>query len=72
MEWLRAHIKAKPNLAMSIPTFLCFVQFIASIVDIIKTKTFSYDLVVQLLSSLDGVETLVLFVVMMALKDEKK
>jgi len=56
---------------MSIPTFLCFVQFIVSLVNIIKTRQFNYEVVVQLLSSLDGFEAVVLCAIMLALKEKK-
>ena len=65
------YIKSKPNLVMSVPTFLCFVQFISSIVEMVKARKFDYDSMIQLLSSLDGFETVVLCFVMLALKKKK-
>lgn len=71
MKNLREYIKSKPNAVMSIPTFLCFIQFISSIIELIKLRKFDYDTVVQLLSSLDGFETAILCVVMLAMRDKK-
>lgn len=72
MKRLREYIKSKPNLVLSIPTFLCFLQFISTVVDLIKLRKFDYNSVIQLLSSLDGFEAFILCIVLMALKKETK
>lgn len=72
MNKLREYIKNKPHLAMSIPAFLCFLQFVSTVWDMIRDKKFEYNSIIQLLSSLDGFETMILCIIMIALKDKTK
>ena len=72
MKWLRDYIKNKPNHALSVPAILCFVQFLTNLWEIIKTGVFDSNAMNQLLSSADGFEAVVLFAIMIALKNKKK
>lgn len=72
MSWLKNHIKNRPNYALSIPAVLCFMQFLSELIDIIKTRTFDSNAITQLLSSADGFESVVLFIIMLVLKTKNK
>ncbi len=72
MKWIYEYIKNKPNHALSIPAVLCFIQFITSIFDILSTGVFDNNVLNQLLSSADGFEAVLLFIIMLALKSKTK
>jgi hypothetical protein len=72
MKRIRDYIQSKPATVMTVPTFLCFIQFISSLIEMVKARKFDYDSVIQLLSSLDGFETVVLFFIMVVLKNKKQ
>lgn len=72
MEKLRALLKDHPNIAISIPALLCFVQFVYEIYEIIKTRQFDANALSQLVSSANGFEAVCLFVIMLALKNRNK
>lgn len=72
MKWLRKLIKNKPNHALSVPAILCFIQFVTSVVDILRTGVFDTNTMSTLLSSADGFETVLLCVIMLALKDKNR
>jgi len=64
--------KESPNFAISIPTILCFIQFIYEALDIMDGQTFDGDRFGQLLSSANGFETVCLCLIMLVLKRKKK
>lgn len=72
MNKLRKYIKSKPELAISIPTILCFIQFTTDLINAIKSGFIDSNTMTQLLSSANGFETVVLVIVMMVLKDKQK
>jgi hypothetical protein len=72
MKWLREYIKNKPNHVLSVATVLCFIQFISNIFTIFRTGVFDSNTLNHLMSSADGFETVVLCVIMLALKDKNK
>ena len=71
MKRIKEYIKSSPNAVLSIPAILCFIQFSISVYDIFSTHTFNLDALSGLLSSVDGFETVVLCIIMLALKRKK-
>lgn len=72
LDKLREYLKTKASLAISLPTVLCFIQFVAEIGDIIKAGKMDNAAFTQLLSSANGFETVVLVVIMIVLKEKSK
>lgn len=72
MDKLRKMLKEKPHIAISIPAILCFLTFITNLVASLKDGNIDSSELHQLLSTADGFETVVLFAVMLVLKDKKK
>jgi hypothetical protein len=72
MHRVRELLKNNPHFAISIPTILCFVQFVYEIIEIVKTGKFDSTMLNQLISSANGFEAVCLFVIMLVLKDKKK
>lgn len=72
MRRIKKYIKSKPELAISVPAILCFIQFSMNLFEVFKTGIFTSQAMTQLLSSADGFETVVLCVIMVALKDKRK
>ncbi len=68
----REFLKNNTQFALSIPTILCFVQFIYEIIEIIKTRQFDSNALNQLISSANGFEAVCLFIIMLVLKEKKK
>lgn len=71
MEWLKQYLKSNPHVVISVPTVLCFVQFLTSIFGAFRNGVFDNNTFNQLLSTADGFESVVLFMIMLALKDKK-
>jgi hypothetical protein len=72
MEWLKKHLKSNPQVAISLPTVMCFIQFIYDLLDIFKSGHFDNTVFAQLISSANGFEAVVLCIIMLALKEKKK
>lgn len=68
----RNYVKRKPHVAIGIPALLCFVTFIINFIAAISDGVIDAKELHQLLSTADGFEAVVLFVVMLVLKDKKK
>lgn len=72
MKRLRSYIKNKPTHALSVPAVLFFIQFVMNLFQVFKTGVFDTNAMNKLLSSADGFETVVLCVIMLALKKKSK
>jgi hypothetical protein len=72
MRKLKRNIQNKPCLALSIPAVLCFITFVTNIVQALKDGNIDSNELHQLLASADGFETVVLCVIMMALRKKKQ
>lgn len=68
---IREYLKNNPNVAISLPTILCFIQFITDVIDIFKTGEFNSNMLNQLVSSANGFEAVSLFFIMLILKNKK-
>lgn len=71
MRKLHQFLKENPNIAISLPAILCFVQFVYEIIEIIENRRFDTTILNQLISSANGFEAVCLFVIMLALKNKK-
>lgn len=72
MGKIRDKLKEKPHLVLSVPALLCFVTFITNLVASLKDGNIDSNELHQLLSTADGFETVVLVIIMLALRDKKK
>ena len=72
MDKLREFLKHKLHIIISIPAILCFITFVTNLIAALEDGYIDGYELHQLLSTADGVETVVLFVVMMVLKDKNK
>ena len=72
MSKLREFFHDNPNIVISIPAILCFIQFVYEIVEIIETGQFDANAFSQLCSSANGFEAVCLFVIMFVLKRKDK
>jgi hypothetical protein len=72
MKKLRDYIKKKPHIVLTVPALLCFVTFIVNLLHALKDGNIDVNDYHQLLATADGFETVVLFIIMVALKDKKK
>lgn len=72
MDRLRKFLKKKPHLVLSAPAILCFITFITNLVKALSDGNIDSNEFHTLLASADGFETVVLFIVMLVLKDKKK
>ena len=65
-------LRNKPHVAISVPAILCFVTFLTNLYSSLSDGVIDSNELHQLLSTADGFETVVLFAVMLVLKDKKK
>jgi hypothetical protein len=72
MSKLREFFNDNPNIAISIPAILCFIQFVYEVIEIIETRDFDANAFSQLCSSANGFEAVVLFGIMFVLKRKDK
>jgi len=63
MRRFRNYILSKPHVAISVTALLCFVQFISGLYGALRAGMFDNNTINQLLSSADGFESVVLFVI---------
>lgn len=72
MAKIRKYLKSKPHIAISVPAVLCFVTFITNLITAFQDGNIDGNELHQLLSTADGFETVVLFMVILVLRDKKK
>lgn len=72
MEWLREIIKNKPHIVLSMPAILCFITFCMNLFTALTDGKIDANELSSLLGTADGFETVVLFIVMVALKNKKQ
>ncbi len=71
MDW-RKLIKEKPHLVLSVPVFLSCTSFITNLFTFMKDGIIDSNELHQLMSSVDGFETVLLAIIMFAFKKKKK
>lgn len=72
MGKIRDKLKEKPHLVLSVPALLCFVTFVTNLIASLKDGNIDSNELHQLLSTADGFETVVMILIMLALRDKKK
>jgi hypothetical protein len=72
MKRLLSLLKKNPHVAISVPTILCFITFITNLVSALSDGVIDSTELHQLLSTADGFETVLLFVIMIVLRNKKK
>lgn len=72
MRKIKSYFKKKPHMALSVPAVLCFITFITNLIKALSDGNIDTNELHALLASADGFETVLLFVVMLVLKDKKK
>lgn len=72
MQWLNDLIKKHPFKALLLPTGLSGLSFIGSLAGSLSDGNIDGSELHDLLSSANGLETLLLMVIMVALKQQKK
>ena len=69
---IRVYLLNKPHVALSVPAVLCFVTFITNFIASLKDGIIDDVEYHRLLSTADGFETVVLVIIMLALRNKKK
>lgn len=72
MDWLKNLITSKPHIAIAFPAMLSTLSFFGNLFTFLSDGKIDNNELHQLLSSANGFETLVLLVIMFALKEKKK
>lgn len=65
-------IRDKPHVAIGMPAILCSITFISNLVAALSDGVITSNEYHTLLSTADGFEAVVLFIVMLLLKDKDK
>lgn len=71
LEDAKTYISNHSRIAIFVPTILCCIQFLTDIYEMFYLHDFSYAMFCSLLSSANGFETVILFVIMLMMKDKK-
>lgn len=69
---VKNYLKKKPHMVLSVPTVLCFITFITNFISALNDGKIDTNEYHALLASADGFETVVLFIMMLVLKNKKK
>lgn len=72
MKKLKKIFESKPHYVLSVPAILCFITFISNFIMAFRDGVIDSNEFHQLLSTADGFEAVVLFIMMLVLKDKKK
>ncbi len=72
MEWLLSIIKNNPHVAISFPTLLSIFSFIQNLLAALSDGVIDSNELHQLMSSANGIETAILIIIMIALKEKKQ
>ncbi len=65
------YLRDNPHVAVLVVAFICFLQFITSIFNVLKGGRLDDASIDQLLASADGIEAVMLFLITLALQDKK-
>ena len=72
MKWIKKGIKSHPHLALSVPMLLSAFSFLSNLVASLSDGVIDSTELHTLLSSADAFESVLLIVIMVALKEKKK
>ncbi len=71
MDKLIQSLRKKPHIALSVPTLLCAITFVTNLVQALSDGVITDGEYHRLLTTANGFETTVLFILMLVLKDKK-
>lgn len=71
MDWLKQIIKKNPHFAISIPTLLSCASFFGNLFTALGDGQIDGNELHQLMSSANGFETVLLIIIMVALREKK-
>jgi len=71
MKCMKEFLKNKPHIVLSVPAILCFVTFCTNLFAALTDGKIDANELSTLLSTADGFESVVLFIVMIALRNKK-
>lgn len=71
MKKLRRKLKSKAHVVLTVPAILCFITFITNLVHALSDGVIDNNELHQLLLTADGFETVVLSIIIVALRDKK-
>ena len=71
MKCLKEFLKNKPHIVLSVPAILCFITFCTNLYSALTDGKIDANELSTLLGTADGFETVVLFIVMVALRNKK-
>jgi hypothetical protein len=66
------YFQENPHIAVFIVAWLCFMQFVNSLLHLMQDGEKNSHAMSQLLSSVDGLEAAILFLITLALQDKNK
>lgn len=72
MKWVKEAINKNPFLALLLPTGLGGANFIGNLLAALSDGRLDSSEISQLASSASGLETIILIIIMLALRDNKK
>ena len=72
MKNIMKYWQENPHVAVFIVSFICFAQFITSIFNVLRGHKMDDESISQLLASADGIEAVMLFLIMLGLQNKKK
>jgi hypothetical protein len=72
MKCLKEFLKNNPHIVLSVPAILCFITFCTNLYSAMSEGKIDANELSTLLGTADGFETVVLFIVMVALRNKRK
>lgn len=72
MDVIKKSLPSGIHMALSVSTVMCFIQFLSSLFGIFRTGVFDSNTLNNLLSSFDGFESVMLFIVIVVLKNKEQ
>jgi hypothetical protein len=72
MKNLMKYLQENPHVAVLVVSFICFAQFITSIFNVLRGGRMDDESINHLLASVDGIEAVMLFLIMLGLQNKKK
>ncbi|QHJ76056.1 MAG: hypothetical protein [Bacteriophage sp.] len=72
MRKIKRYVRNKPHVAIGVPAVLCSITFVTNLIQALRDGVLDSAELHSLLSTADGFEAVVLFIVALVLKDKKK
>ncbi len=71
MDRIKEYCRRHTHIALSVPAVLCFIQFVLGVFGVVRSGSLNLDAVTNLLSTADGFESVILFFIMLAIRNKK-